>query len=420
MNLANLQVATNFESAGEHTVIGLLDATNTLIPMSSISEISEHTSFHILTHIDESNIEVIKECSLILYECKSSQIREALSKIRWILSLRPLLPIIAVTDLEDAEVVRTLYSTGVVDCILPSEKSMPLVEKISNLINIGNSNRLIEVQNAELVRTLTEARVLNQELVTEVEARSQAEQALKQAHLDLVRTAKMSTLGETSANIAHELMNPLSIILAKIERTRRQISRGDSITAADFDKRFEDLEKVAHRILKIINTLRTYARGEAKNAFEVCALSQIVEDSLTMIMEKLSSANILLKQKPIRPDLMINCRATEISQVLINLMNNSRQAIKDLPGEKWIEIEVVENSEKIKIMITDCGNGIPEDVAKKIFEPFFTTKSKDEGTGIGLSLSVKFIEEHKGKLELDQEFKNTRFVITLPIARTNS
>jgi C4-dicarboxylate-specific signal transduction histidine kinase len=110
------------------------------------------------------------------------------------------------------------------------------------------------------------------------------------------------------------------------------------------------------------------------------------------------------------------CREVQLSQVIINLVNNASDAIIDLP-EKWIELDVTkdETGKKIIISLTDSGNGIPQEIAKKLMTAFFSTKGVGKGTGLGLSISQKIINEHQGDLFLDQSCQHTRFIIELPI-----
>ena len=112
--------------------------------------------------------------------------------------------------------------------------------------------------------------------------------------------------------------------------------------------------------------------------------------------------------------------STQISQVLLNLLNNAHDAIKEL-GEnpKWIQIDVHKKDEKyIQLSVTDCGHGIPKQHLNKIMQPFFTTKEVGKGTGLGLSISSEIIKNHGGSLTYDAQSKHTRFVIELPMRQS--
>ena len=116
-------------------------------------------------------------------------------------------------------------------------------------------------------------------------------------------------------------------------------------------------------------------------------------------------------------DVDIDCRAGEIVQVLLNLLNNAYDAISE-SSEKWIKVELKKEPKSIAIWVTDSGGGIPTEVQKKIMQPFFTTKEVGKGTGLGLSISRGIIESHHGQLILDTSSANTCFIIKLPIKQT--
>lgn len=113
----------------------------------------------------------------------------------------------------------------------------------------------------------------------------------------------------------------------------------------------------------------------------------------------------------------INCRPREISQAILNIVNNAHDAIRFTAGDNWIKIESNElGDDMIELSITDSGTRIPPEIRDKIWEPFYTTKSIGKGSGLGLSLSCGIIKQHGGDIYLDQKCKNTRFVIRFPVA----
>ena len=109
----------------------------------------------------------------------------------------------------------------------------------------------------------------------------------------------------------------------------------------------------------------------------------------------------------------MNCRSTQIEQVLLNLLSNSYDAIVNTPGP-WILIVVKSNGQTAEISVTDSGKGIAPEIVSKIMQPFYTTKEVGKGTGLGLSISLGIIKSHHGEFYYDQNSKNTRFVIQLP------
>jgi C4-dicarboxylate-specific signal transduction histidine kinase len=173
--------------------------------------------------------------------------------------------------------------------------------------------------------------------------------------------------------------------------------------------------KTAERITRIIHSLKFVARDGSTDPFVNSSIRSIVDETLALCESKLKSENIDIDATSIPADLSCVCRAVQISQVLINLINNAVDAIRDLP-EKWIRIEASLQGGWIEIAVTDSGHGIPKELADKIMKPFFTTKGVGKGTGLGLSISLGIAHAHGGVLELDESSPHTRFILRLPQA----
>jgi PAS domain S-box-containing protein len=240
------------------------------------------------------------------------------------------------------------------------------------------------------------------------------EESIKEQEAKLLQSSKMSSLGEMAAGMAHEINNPLAIINATAGLLKKQI---ENKTAATVDienirDKLGKIENTVDRISKIVRGLRSFARNSDQDPMSQANISQIIDDTLSLCREKFKYSSIeLIIDMPADPILL--CRPSQISQVLLNLLNNSYDAIhgKESP---WIRIESRIQDKMAVISVTDSGNGISEEVQKKIMQPFFTTKEIGKGTGLGLSISQGIIAEHGGKFYYDPKNKNTRFVIELP------
>jgi signal transduction histidine kinase len=114
---------------------------------------------------------------------------------------------------------------------------------------------------------------------------------------------------------------------------------------------------------------------------------------------------------------MVSCRDVQIGQVLLNLLQNAFDAVTERPEEKWIRIEVAVQDGSVVFSVIDSGPGIPEELKPRIMEPFFTTKEVGKGTGLGLSLSRKIVEEHGGKLELEERDGHPCFSFRIPLTQ---
>ena len=113
-------------------------------------------------------------------------------------------------------------------------------------------------------------------------------------------------------------------------------------------------------------------------------------------------------------DIEVKCRYVQITQVLVNLINNSIDALQNNPL-KWIKIELTTQEKTALLSVTDSGEGIPESISAKIMQPFISTKEAGKGLGLGLSISKGIVESHDGQLKYDSQSKHTKFTIALPI-----
>ncbi len=239
-----------------------------------------------------------------------------------------------------------------------------------------------------------------------------AQQELEVERMKSFTASKMSTLGEMASGIAHEINNPLAIILGKTTLIKSQIKKGTSTQASIF----ADLDRVsatAMRISKIVRGLRAFSRNAENDPFVANALEPIIEDTLELCTERYKQHKVHLNLK-ISKNINLDCRAAQIAQVILNLLNNAHDAVLGTV-DPWVELEAFQKDDRIIIYVTDSGKGIPKSIADKIMQPFFTTKGVGSGTGLGLSISKGIIEDHQGKLSLDTRYPNTRFIIDLPV-----
>ena len=235
---------------------------------------------------------------------------------------------------------------------------------------------------------------------------------LRKSELKLVQASKMSTLGEMAGGIAHEINNPLAIISGKAHQLKSQLMR-NGLDPESGIRNLEKIEATALRISKIIRGLRSFSRNSDHDPFIPTPLNSIIEDTLELCRERFKNHSIELRVSEI-PDLSFSCRSAQISQVLLNLLNNAHDAI-ETKDEKWVALEIFHDAETLTVQVTDSGNGIPPAVVEKMMQPFFTTKEVGKGTGLGLSISKGIIEEHGGTLSLDSECPNTRFIVQIPL-----
>lgn len=238
------------------------------------------------------------------------------------------------------------------------------------------------------------------------------ESSLRKQRDLLVASAKMSSLGEMAGGIAHEINNPLTIVIGKISQLKRNIKNFDR------DKVYEDLqtiESTAKRIAAIIKGLKAFSRNAEQDNKQKVLIPGLIKDLFELSKERFKFHQIDLSfEQHCKDPVIVNARAAQLLQVMVNLLNNAFDAVEKL-DEKWVKLELKNIHGKCVIMITDSGPGIEQRILDKIMTPFFTTKPVDKGTGLGLSISKTIIEEHGGKLFYDGSSGHTRFVIELPL-----
>lgn len=230
-------------------------------------------------------------------------------------------------------------------------------------------------------------------------------------------SARLSSLGEMAGGIAHEISNPLTVIQGCTKKLSRLLAGHPQIQNAN--EILKTIDNTVLRAGKIISGLRTLARDGSADPFVCTSLKWLLEDTLAICSDKFSHAGITLSIEGLDEAMHVNCRCVEISQVLINLLNNAYDAISEL-DEKWIRIAVREMPGVIEIAVQDSGLGIPAATVDKIMNPFFTTKPVGSGTGLGLSIAKNITTAHGGSLVYDRTKSNTTFVITIPSCRISA
>lgn len=251
-------------------------------------------------------------------------------------------------------------------------------------------------------------------VATDITGQKQAELLLESQKSQMLAAAKMSSLGEMAAGIAHEVNNPLTIINLLSTQLRERLKQGKIIENEELIDRLTRIEKTTERIARIVNGLRTFSRDGTKDPIQIARVDTIVTDTLNLCTERFKGHSVQLTIAPIPEDVRIACRPIQISQVLLNLLNNAFDAVSTHPNERWVRLEVINHEKRVQIKITDSGQGIRPETMTRLFQPFFTTKDAGKGTGLGLSISRGIVEDHGGTIMIDPQSKNTCFTIDLP------
>lgn len=233
-----------------------------------------------------------------------------------------------------------------------------------------------------------------------------AHKNLKERSDELMKASNLIALGEMSAGIAHEINNPLQSLSLNLMVMKDKFPHEDLISHHSIN------ESLIQKMGKMVQGLKDLSKSDQQHDAEVFVFSKIMEDVLAITAGRIKKNNI---QIFIHDEQLLKTRASkvQVTQVLINLINNSIDAIKQLEV-KWIKVEVEKWDQFLQISISDSGKGISSNVADNMMQPFFTTKDRNHGTGLGLSISKSIIEKNNGSLFYDSSSENTKFVILLP------
>lgn len=256
------------------------------------------------------------------------------------------------------------------------------------------------------------------EVLEDVTELKEKERLLEEQEQKILASSRLASLGEMAAGIAHEINNPLAIIGGHVGVLRKMILQKGSNEESDLTKKVDAIDQMVHRIAKIIRGLRSHSRDSDLSGEEPTRVESLIDDTMAFCHEKFRAEGVEVSMA-LEPHLVVNVRPYQISQVLLNLLNNASDAVLN-SKVKRVSIEAQKRQGGIEISVSDTGPGVPYHIRNKIMEPFFTTKEVGKGVGLGLSISQGIIQSHGGKFYLDENSAKTRFVIWLPSPTTDS
>ena len=263
------------------------------------------------------------------------------------------------------------------------------------------SGRLIDYRGEEVVvsaqRDLTESRLVAEEMERQREALHQSE--------------KLSALGELLASVAHELNNPLSVVVGQALLLKETTSE------PQIEKRAAKIGNAADRCARIVRTFLAMAR-QRPAASRAASLNEIVMDSLSVLGYSLRSGAVRVSLKLGEGLPLIWGDRDQLNQVVTNLILNAQQAMEEMGGPRRLKItsSYRKRANRVVLKVKDNGPGVPLEIRSRIFEPFFTTKEVGEGTGIGLAFCHRIIDAHGGTINLERTAgRGATFAIRLPV-----
>ena len=235
-----------------------------------------------------------------------------------------------------------------------------------------------------------------------------------------IHNQKLAAIGEVASSIAHEVNNPMGIIslsVAILEHELGFIELQNKKKRDRISKTIKNIENSVARTSKIVSNLLDFSREGSKDKLERKNLNTILTKTLIFIEEKMKKNKVELDIEKLSPSIEVLVKETQFSQVLVNLINNSIDALTTSQVKK-IEIYTEVKKDKCIIHFKDTGSGIPKEIQSKIFSPFYTTKEKGKGTGLGLSISRQLLVEMSGDLHFISEESGAHFIVSIPLGRS--
>jgi len=224
----------------------------------------------------------------------------------------------------------------------------------------------------------------------------------------LIRADRLAAMGELTAGVAHEVRNPLGIIRASVQLVEDVSCDRERLLAAT-----KVVKQEIDRLDRVIKALLDFGRPSSPS-FSPVGMNDVVEDVLLLIGRFASQAHVDIERRLESPLPQVRADADQLKQVLVNLISNAVQAMGEAGGSIVVSTSV--RGDFIAVSVLDDGPGIPPELLSKVFDPFYSTK--DDGTGLGLTMVHRIVDEHDGHIEVASKLnEGTRFTVSLPILR---
>jgi two-component system NtrC family sensor kinase len=334
--------------------------------------------------------------------------------------------LLMLTGGEDPDEMNSVLAAGADDVVGKSKDIKIVKARLYALIR----RKLMYEENQNIINEFKEKEIALLRIRAEKEAAeeraaladqlAQTNKELKETQSQLVQSAKMASLGELVAGVAHEINNPLAFVISHLSTIKDGISgvlpeiepRLPDKSRSKMNKlqqRIQDMQSGLERIKDLVIKLRTFSRLD-EGEFKQVNIQECIESVLTLLQYRLKDRITIVRRYG--DDNIIDCYPGPLNQVIMNVISNAIDAVE---GQGVITITTSKTDSNYTISIADTGKGIPDDIRDRVFEPFFTTKPVGEGTGLGLSISYGIVKKHGGEISIESETgKGTKMSITIP------
>jgi signal transduction histidine kinase len=247
-------------------------------------------------------------------------------------------------------------------------------------------------------------------VIADVTREREAEAELARQREFAHQNEKLAALGSLLAGVAHELNNPLSVVVARAALLAEALGEGPQAASV------ATLKAAAERCAGIVRTFLAVARARPQER-GVVSVAAVVDAVLDMLAYGFRTADIAVDRGEITPAALVEVEPERLHQVLLNLLVNAQAALREAPPPRRVRVSAAVTGASVEIVVEDNGPGVPVAIRRRIFEPYFTTKPVGVGTGIGLAVSHGIIAAHGGTIVVEDAVGGgARFVVRLPCA----
>jgi len=263
-------------------------------------------------------------------------------------------------------------------------------------------NRTLEVKVDERTRELEDANTKMNEM-----------------QMQLIQSGKLAAVGMVGAEVAHELNNPLSFILGYAQMMHQKVKKGE-VPMQTFEKYLATIVRETKRCAGIVKDISGFSKRSAE-FFGSVSMREVVESTVTVMKYQFKKWKIELSTDLTDEALLVHGNSDKLQQIFINLIANAHHAMPDGGG---ITIQLlrreVDSQNVAEVRVSDTGSGIPKENIDKLFASFFSTKQDKNNLGLGLAITLRIVQEHKGRISVESELgEGTTFIIHIPLEGEN-
>lgn len=320
------------------------------------------------------------------------------------------------------------------------DKTLEVIQKNQELEAEQEELRVLNEQLEERVKQRTVAvEQANRQLIANNVELKQLNEKLESAHVQLLQSEKMASIGQLAAGVAHEINNPVGFVNSNLGTLGKYITSMFSVISAyetaeakvgpntcpevsqikktlDFNYLKEDIPSLLKesqdglaRVTRIVQDLKDFSHVDEAN-WQQANLEQGIDSTLNVVANEIKYKAEVVKQYAGLP--LVECMPSQLNQVFMNMLMNAAQAIE---SKGTITVRTGSSGDEVWVEVEDTGKGISPENLSRIFDPFFTTKPIGKGTGLGLSLSYGIVQKHHGRIEVKSELgKGSVFRVWLP------